>query len=295
MTALQTLLAGLIDYAGLFPPAGLDMRTTAENYSRYLRDPYSASLGRLVVPATRLGELDAVASDLFPRDGAAWRIAALMGQSPSDDAAVILRFNCAHWEGSERGHVIVDTVEARIDSAGDAVALRAMLPNFYTMYAELPQDARIGSSIAALKAAGVRAKLRTGGVTADAFPEAMSVLDFLSACVERELPFKLTAGLHHAVSGDYPLTHEAGSEHARMFGFLNGFLAAAALVAGCDTDVVRAIIEETDARAFSIADDGISWRDVTLTDDHLRSARRLAVSFGSCSFLEPVTEITAHE
>ena len=35
MSAIRALLTESIDYAGLFPPAGLDMASAVENYARY--------------------------------------------------------------------------------------------------------------------------------------------------------------------------------------------------------------------------------------------------------------------
>ena len=56
--ALRTLLAGLIDYAGLFPPASLDMAEAARNYEAYRAGPHSWALGRFIVPSARLNEVD---------------------------------------------------------------------------------------------------------------------------------------------------------------------------------------------------------------------------------------------
>ena len=59
--SLRALLHGIIDYAGLFPPASLPLDETVLAYSRHRRGPHSWALGRLVVPALRLPELYAVA------------------------------------------------------------------------------------------------------------------------------------------------------------------------------------------------------------------------------------------
>ena len=60
-------MAGLTDYAGLFPPAELGMREAVRNYAEYLNGPDSACLGRFIVPADRIDEFEIAASDLLPR------------------------------------------------------------------------------------------------------------------------------------------------------------------------------------------------------------------------------------
>src|SRR6185312_670299 len=74
---------------------------------------------------------------------------------------------------------------------------------------------------------GARAKIRTGGVTAEAFPSGETMADFLLACARARVPFKATAGLHHVVRGSYKLTYELESAQAKMHGLANVFLAAA--------------------------------------------------------------------
>lgn len=58
MRALRVLLEGAIDYAGLFPPASLQMPDVIRNYETYLESEDSWALGRFIVPLARLHELD---------------------------------------------------------------------------------------------------------------------------------------------------------------------------------------------------------------------------------------------
>ena len=293
MSAIESLLAGLIDYAGLFPPAALDIRSAASNYADYLRGPDRARLGRLVVPVARLGELDEAAGDLLPRDGSAWRVSAIAGEDFAADMARVLRFNCEHWQGSPQGHVIMDTIETRLAEPGSASAHRAAAPEFYTIYGELPPDADPLAWLPALKESGVRAKLRTGGTTAAAFPPAEGIVAFLAECARLDLPFKLTAGLHHPLCGEFALTYEAGSARAPMFGYLNVFLAAAALRAGHSRDVARDVLLESRPEKIHVTPGAVSVAGITLTAARIADARTLATSFGSCSFTEPMDELRA--
>jgi hypothetical protein len=118
-----------------------------------------------------------------------------------------------------------------------------------------------------------------------------AVAAFIRVCVERRLPFKATAGLHHPIRAEHPLTYEANAPRAVMHGFLNVFLAASFAWHG-EKDI-EPILAETDPAAFHF-DDGAHWRERTLTAEQLREARtESAHSFGSCSFEEPVRDLQA--
>jgi hypothetical protein len=134
--------------------------------------------------------------------------------------------------------------------------------------------------------------VRTGGVTVDAFPRSGKLLDFIVGCRRERVPFKATAGLHHAVRGSYRLTYEPNSPAGTMYGFLNVFLAAALVWAGDDEATALALLEERDASALAFSDDAITWRGRRITAEELRAARdAFAISFGSCSFREPVDQL----
>ena len=141
------------------------------------------------------------------------------------------------------------------------------------------------SLIPELKRRGLRAKIRTGGITEDAFPTAGSVATFIRACKEAGVPFKATAGLHHPLRCVKPLTYEPNAAVGTMHGFLNVFLAAAMV------EDAEAILTEMDREAFVFDDAGAAWRDRRVTLDELRQMRQLATSFGSCSFEEPISDL----
>jgi hypothetical protein len=292
---VRALVTGLVDYAGLFPPAQLGMAEAMRNYAGYMGGPHAWMLGRFVVPVARLAEFDAMSGGLLPggKGSAPWRVAALAGDHLAADVQEALRFNCRHWEGSAIGHAVIDTIELRASSGFVPAAARAAAPDFFTLYVELAPAGNARPMLDSIHRAGARAKIRMGGVTADAFPAPDEVVAFLAACAERRLAFKATAGLHHAVRAEYPLTYESGSQRGTMYGFLNVFLAAAALSAGAKTDEARAILLESDLSAFRFGDAGIAWRERLLSTDGIARSRELAVSFGSCSFREPVDELLA--
>lgn len=283
---MRTLLEGAIDYAGLFPPAALALDAAARNYAAYLRGGESWALGRFIVPAARLEELSALA----PWEGGAgarpWRISALAGQDVRADAAHIDAFDVRH-----EGVAAVDSVEARASSSAAVEALRATFGET-RVYVELPLGAALPSLLDQVRAAGLRAKIRTGGVTEDAFPSSRDVAAFLRHCVARAVPFKATAGLHHPVRGRYPLTYAADAPRATMFGYLNIFMAAALARGGGDEPTLIAVLEEGDPSAFVVSDSAIAWRSEVTALESLRAMREeAALAFGSCSFREPLDEI----
>jgi hypothetical protein len=138
----------------------------------------------------------------------------------------------------------------------------------------------------AIKRHGQRAKIRTGGITPDAFPAIGNVAEFLRACRAKGVAFKATAGLHHPLRCVKPLTYEPAAPTGTMHGFLNVFLAVALL------DHAEDILAETDPRAFAFEDDAASWRGHRVTTEELRTMRStFATSFGSCSFEEPISDL----
>jgi hypothetical protein len=133
------------------------------------------------------------------------------------------------------------------------------------------------------------AKLRTGGVTADAIPSVDGVAAYITGCAERQLPFKATAGLHHPVRGVHRLTYAPDACFAIMHGFINVFLAAAFAWHG--ERQIYPILAETDPSAFRF-DDRAHWRDLALSTEKIADTRReFAHSFGSCSFDEPIEDL----
>lgn len=140
--------------------------------------------------------------------------------------------------------------------------------------------------------AGTYAKFRTGGVRAALIPSPAQVAAFLCRAAAARLPFKATAGLHHAIRSVRPLTYAPDSERAPMHGFLNMFAAASFAWHGMEEARVTELLEETEADAFHFEDDGLEWRSHRLGTEQIRNARReFAHSFGSCSFEEPVGEL----
>jgi hypothetical protein len=129
-------------------------------------------------------------------------------------------------------------------------------------------------------AAGAFAKVRTGGLTAEAIPSSEALTDFICAAAARRIAFKATAGLHHPI--------RSGTMH----GFVNVFVAAAFAWRGSERAALVEILDTSDASAFQFAEGELRWRGQSISVTEIEAARRdFAHSFGSCSFAEPLADL----
>ncbi len=291
--ARRLLIAGLVDYAGLFPPAAEGMRDAVVRYDEYRRSARAWALGKFVLPVARLAEFESVARPVIA-GGDPWQLALIAGADFSADIRVIEDFARRASSVADVGAIEVKaaTPDAVAAIARGTALLRANLPNAFDVYVEIPIALDPSALLAAIAAVGLRAKVRTGGVEAGAFPASAELARFLSGCVAHDVTFKATAGLHHAMRGSYPLTYEPASERGTMFGFLNVFLAGLFLRAGMELTEAEALLEERDARRIAFTSSGVTWRGHTISAAAIRDARaHTATSFGSCSFAEPVSDL----
>jgi hypothetical protein len=290
--SLQVFLKGIIDYAGLFAPASLDMMTSVNNYSRYLIDPQRWALGRFVLPVSRLDEFlnaqENVAAD-------PWQLSGIISANIEADLAVVDEFN------RKAPGAVIDSVEVRVCTQAEIELVRKYQPSGTTaLYEITPEQA--GEFLPILLHVGGYAKLRTGGVVKEAFPAVEQIAGFVAQCAELGVPFKATAGLHHPMRCVRPLTYEPNSREGMMHGFLNLFTAAAiawsAVRAGgvVPRAAVAACLADEERANWHFGEDALTWSggDEPLRVDleGLRLMRsKLALSFGSCSFEEPLQDL----
>jgi hypothetical protein len=289
--SLQDFLTGLIDYAGLFPPASLEMSAAVRNYAAYRRSENARWLSRFIVPVARLEEFELAASiepgNVSERE--TWFLSALAGDDLRADLKKILEFN--EKDRPERD-IHIDAIEIKAAGAAGIEAATNLIPGTLAAFFEIPISDDPTESIRAIGAASARAKARTGGVTADAFPSSFDLARFIKICAEEDVPFKATAGLHHPIRSVNKLTYEPNSGTAMMHGFLNVFLAAAFAYGGMQVEELVELLEEKSPAAFEFDNGGVIWRGRMVVRGQLRNARSLfALSFGSCSFEEPVEDL----
>ncbi|HEX2721492.1 MAG TPA: hypothetical protein VHM24_01140 [Gemmatimonadaceae bacterium] len=300
MNPAHALLEGLIDYAGLFPPAALDMASAAQAYAEYRGSEDRQLVGRFIVPAGRLDELASATRRLSGRaDDRPWGISVIAGPDFAADSERILEFNGtqggrgnANGPGVDAIELRCEAVEAAVTASSDISRALEVFDDGLDLFLEIPVDPDPAPMIAQLSKTRAFAKIRTGGVSEGAIPSADRVLRFIRACADSGVPFKATAGLHHPVRGRYALTYEPDAPRALLFGFLNIFLAAAFTRTGMRDSELLELLNETDASAFELDEAGARWRDHRVGAEDITAARaHLARSFGSCSFVEPTSEL----
>jgi hypothetical protein len=295
-SGIQSLLNRVIDYAGLFPPAKLDMASTVANYHRYLTGEHAWMLGRLIVPVNRLDEFEEHAMGLLPKTAGdeidLWQISALTAPAGSaefaSDVARIEQFNQDH-ERKGAGRAIIDVIEIKVDAAGGIDEALDVISDDVFPFFELPIDRDPRGLLASLVDGEAGAKVRTGGMTADLYPSPENLARFIHACAAVNVPFKATAGMHH------PLRRFSKTANAMEFGFLNLFIAGClAMTDELSPDEIRAILEMESPDQITINDSGIAWQSHQLDVEDVQDVREeFAISFGSCSFDEPIADLQA--
>ena len=296
--SLRALLAQSIDYAGMFPPCSLGLEPALGNQAEYIRSQDAWMLGAFVLSIEQFNATKQLLSQFDSQHPL--RVAALGPKTASaeafldalDEADAAIRSLSKH----NVDLVSISHLEMFLPHDADVVLMEEAksilgdLPVFW----EAPPD-RAEKTIALLAefnsdadSATFGYKLRTGGVTADAFPASAQIAKALVTPTTHQVPIKFTAGLHH------PLRQYRDEVRGKMHGFLN-VLGAAVLAAEHRWDVHQTaiILDEENADSFSFADDFFAWREWRIDIKRLQYRRRFVVSFGSCSFDEPREDLRA--
>jgi hypothetical protein len=278
-TAIGAMLESLIDYAGLYPPASLDMRRAVGNYLAYRDGRHSDILGRFIIDASRIDELRSAAG----KDLGNLRLSVLVPSGADGDCLAALLDD----------GVRIESVETKRTDARSASEVIKNIPERLETYVEWPMERWNEEALEPEAESRERVKLRMGGVVPDAFPSPESVARVLDGLERSGIPFKATAGLHHPIRSRHRLAYTADSPTGTMHGFVN-LLCAAALIhtGGSATEAVQ-ILEEQDFRAWSLSSDAFSWRSRRWTIEQISATRKRFVSFGSCSFEEPIRDLEA--
>lgn len=286
--SVRLLLAEIVDYAGLFPPSAVSMAEAVTNYATYKNSNYNWMLGRFVVPVQRLGEFTAHARDFFTRAASPWKLSVLASEDIYETVRTVEEFNFAHAP-----YAVCDALEIKANTISMIERISEAVPPPFINYFEIPTGENLADLVVTLAINKQRAKLRTGGVTAEAFPSTDTIMRFIRTCLAANVPFKATAGLHHPIRCRRALTYEQDAPEGTMYGFLNVFLAAAFARDGFKPGVLKEILEDEWEESFVFDDSGVLWRqEHFITTSQIKYLREKgAISFGSCSFEEPIADL----
>ena len=280
-TSLPSYVHGLVDDAAIFPPGNVPLDEAVAAHRHHLASSYAGLLGAFVVSDTRLPDLARLVErvETAPLDvivvvtGGAGALEPAVAWASRTEGVALAGVEVAMRE-SDAGDLAPNAgrIVTAVDRLGLDVPVSVEVPR---LYGAEPSASWLGA-LDELAAADHRVKLRTGGLEADAFPSVHELATCIVAALDRELRFKCTAGLHHAVRHTDPQT---GFDH---HGFLNVLLATRASLDGAGADDVAAVLDTRDGAALARDPDA----------DMLTSARRWFTSFGSCSVLDPLDDLT---
>lgn len=283
--SFEYFMDGIIDYAGLFPPASLDLETALHNYKNHMNSRNKWMLGRFIIPAGKLlitppGDyfFSVILSDPFSREQTegltifAPQINSIETKLPD--------------KGSKLGEIskYIDTIKKVTTSAGikeTKIFIEASDPN---------QSFKIISLLGRMNADTKHSlgfKLRCGGINSQAFPEPNEVAAAIMACQTFDIPLKFTAGLHH------PIRNHSQRYNTMQYGFLNIFSAALLAFGGKlnDWEIKDCLVDENFDN-FVFTDTYFSWKNRSMPVDEIKQLRReKVIGFGSCSFKEPMADL----
>jgi hypothetical protein len=265
---VPTLFHGLIDDAAVFPPGNSPVADALAAHARHREAWYADLVGPLLLPASLLADLRGTP---LPAIG-------VVGDTGLAGAPAALRSADDHWR----------QFEVAVAKRGEdpQPGLRTLLAEVASrppldVYAEIPLTGGLLGALDQLateRASGARVapKFRTGGLAAELFPTPVELAAVICACRDRDLPLKLTAGLHHALRHTDP---ETGFVH---HGFLNVLAGCLAASDGAEVADVAELLGGTDPVPL-----------VEATRANRDRRRPLWIGFGSCSILEPLADLAA--
>ena len=284
-TARAAQLTGrLIDDAAVFPPGSAPIPLAIGDHRTHRRAWYADLVGPLLIPVLGVEEFVAHLDE-----GA-------LGAASADPLATVLiagRDTHIAQDGIGLGALSRARSVLLDDERVELVGIEVALPDFADLGAltrtlldqlsfgvpaaiEVPRIDGWQDALDVLAEDGAeRAKFRTGGPTPADVPSDEELTTFLTACVERLLAFKLTAGLHHAV--------RRGEPDAPEHGFLNVLAAVTALLGGSGRIDTQALVAEEDPAVLL----------EVLNGDLAPRARSLFTAYGSCSISEPLDDLVA--
>lgn len=301
--AVRALLTGIIDYAGMFPPAKLPLDRALENYQEHQKTRHHWMLGNFVCPVGRLRHVTDWLGEAAPP-------LSILAEPPADAEEFLPRltdaFDAALRHRPTWTEESVAGIEIPLPRSVAPAALAQPLSAAVAFCRETPMQiwletpfsptwiddvAKLAEELQTVHkrhpSQPFGLKIRCGGTTPEAFPTAERIAFFIDLCRTASLRWKATAGLHHP----YPRWDE--NLQVWQHGFLNVFVAGIlARIHALDQPTLVEILADRKGQFFRFQDNKIRWKSWACTTVQIQESRgTFATSFGSCSFEEPVADL----
>lgn len=292
-------MAGLIDYAGLFPPAKLELEPAIKNYASYLNGSEKWMLSNFIIPAQKLPKLTPEMMALFDDTGGL--NFSVISQSFREDVQTIVEFR-DKFPAQIRLNFIetklhaADNISQAISSNNKCLQQKDLsLRVFYESSFKGDWQSNLQQATITISEANEEFgrndgfKLRCGGVEPSMFPSIQQVATAMQVCRDTGLAMKFTAGLHH------PIRHFDEAIKVDMHGFMNIFVAG---MLGAEQDLevheIQGILAEENPENFMFTKSGLRWNDYEISSEKISTLRENKfISYGSCSVDEPREDLEA--
>lgn len=297
-STLKELLSGILDYAGVYPPAKLDFTSSYTNYCTYQNSAKAFMLGSFVCPIANLEDLGKSQPSGSP-------IEVAVISSPTQNQEEFFRQlesdvekTKSYFSNTTPSHELY-SFEVRLMSYDtDVEKCEKILNKLYSInknvkiFLEVPfldgWENSVPEIISRISEQTIcNAKIRTGGLNQNAFPTVKQLQQFIYSCANNELPFKATAGLH------YPVTHWDDEIKVNMHGFFNVFIAAICMYHNYEHEIAEKILSSQNPSDFQFYDEYAVICGTKITLEEIEQGRTFALSFGSCSLDEPIENLVS--
>ncbi len=296
--SLKLFLTKLIDYAGLFPPAKLQLKPALHNYINDIKCSDKWMLSQFILPLINLNNISDGMMNGFSRKFPL-KLSLLSNELGLDINQLILfkdKYNDkVEFSGLESRILDIYSFHSILEKTNKVQNKNQLgMSSFFELPTQENWIDKMNKSVEIITEFNINHnsnfgfKLRCGGVEPDMFPSPENIAETIIICIQNQIPMKFTAGLHH------PIRHYNDSVQTKMFGFFNIFIGGmlAKKYRFSRVELIEALIDES-SNNFKFEEEGLSWKKFNLSNKEIKQFRENDfISYGSCSFNEPREDLT---